>query len=48
MNQCVNEVVAFGLNGLEFCTVIGVALVALTVALIRYLNQGIGVTKEDR
>lgn len=48
MEQCVNNVVAFGLNGLEFCTVIGVALVALAVVLIRYLNHGIGETKEER
>lgn len=48
MNQCTNDVVAFGLNGLEFCTVLGVALIFLAALLIRYLNQGIGETKEER
>lgn len=48
MGQCVNNVVAFGLNGLEFCTLVVVALVGLAVVLIRYLNQGIGETKEER
>lgn len=48
MEQCVNNVVAFGLNGLEFCTLAVVALVGLAVVLIRYLNKDIGETKEDR
>jgi len=47
MKQCVNEVVAFSLNGLEFCTLVSVALVCLCIALIKYLNQGIGETKEE-
>lgn len=48
MNQCTNDVVAFGLNGLEFCTLAAVALVCLCIALIRYLNKGIGEKREDR
>lgn len=48
MNQCTNDVVAFGLNGVEFCTILALALVGLAVVLIRYLNHGIGETKEER
>lgn len=48
MKECVNDVVAFGLNGVEFCTIIVISLVGLAVVLIRYLNHGIGETKEER
>lgn len=48
MEQCVNNVVAFGLNGLEFGTLAAVAILCLGIALIKYLNQGIGETKEER
>lgn len=48
MNQCVNDIVAFGLNRLEFCTVLVVALVLLAAIFIRYLNKDIGETKEER
>lgn len=48
MNQCLNDTVAFGLNGVEFCTVAMIAIVAAGVGLVRYLNQDIGETKEER
>lgn len=48
MHQCVNDVVAFGLNSVEFGTCVAIAIVALAVAMIRYLNHGIGETKEER
>lgn len=48
MNQCVSDVVAFGLNALEFWTILFVVLIVLGVVLVNYLNQGIGETKEER
>lgn len=48
MKECVNGVVAFGLNGLEFCTFAVVSLVCFGIALIRYLNKGIGEKREER
>lgn len=48
MKQCTNDVVAFGLNAVEFGTCVAIAIVGLAVAMIWYLNQGIGETKEER
>lgn len=48
MKQCTNDVVAFGLNAVEFGTFVAIAIVGLAVAMIWYLNQGIGETKEER
>lgn len=47
MQQCINDVVAFGLNSVEFGTCVALSLVALGVAMIWYLNQDIE-TKEER
>lgn len=38
MQQCVNDVVAFGLNGVEFCTVVMIGVIAFGVAMVLYLN----------
>lgn len=52
MKQCVNDIVAFGLNQAEFDLVaFGVIMVfAVLVAggVIMYLNHGVGETKEER
>lgn len=48
MKQCTNDVVAFGLNAVEFGTFVAIAIVGLAVAMIWYLNQGVGETKEER
>lgn len=48
MKQCIPDVVAFGLNALEFTTLVTVACIALVAVLTCYLNQGIGETKEER
>lgn len=48
MKQCMNEIFAFGLNSVEFFTLLGLVLFCLGFFLIRYLNKGLGESKEDR
>lgn len=48
MKQCIPDVVAFGLNALEFTTLVTVACIGLVAFLTCYLNQDIGEPKEER
>ncbi|UZZ64445.1 hypothetical protein A54_205 [Septuagintavirus sv54] len=44
MKEC-NDVVAFGLNIVEFGTVWFLMLIAFGISLVKYLNKGIGERK---